>query len=41
MARCSIWPFQQYLAKKPDGYRPNHSCGIPYKFAVLYSAEEA
>jgi peptide-methionine (S)-S-oxide reductase len=22
---------QQYLAKNPDGYCPNHSCGIPYK----------
>jgi peptide-methionine (S)-S-oxide reductase len=25
---------QQYLAKNPDGYCPNHSCGIPYKSAV-------
>ena len=22
---------QAYLAKNPDGYCPNHSCGIPYK----------
>jgi peptide-methionine (S)-S-oxide reductase len=25
---------QQYLAKNPDGYCPNHSCGIPYKSPV-------
>ena len=25
---------QQYLAKNPDGYCPNHSCGIPYKSEV-------
>jgi peptide-methionine (S)-S-oxide reductase len=28
---------QQYLAKNPDGYCPNHSCGIPYRSAVSYS----
>src|ERR1035441_3639170 len=22
---------QQYLAKNPDGYCPDHSCGVPYK----------
>jgi peptide-methionine (S)-S-oxide reductase len=32
---------QQYLAKNPDGYCPNHSCGIPYKSAVLYAGEKA
>jgi peptide-methionine (S)-S-oxide reductase len=32
---------QQYLAKNPDGYCPNHSCGIPYKSAALYSGEKA
>ena len=32
---------QQYLAKNPDGYCPNHSCGIPYRSAVLYSGEKA
>jgi peptide-methionine (S)-S-oxide reductase len=32
---------QQYLAKNPDGYCPNHSCGIPYRSAVLYSGENA
>jgi hypothetical protein len=32
---------QQYLAKNPDGYCPNHSCGIPYKSAVFYSGENA
>src|ERR1700688_446477 len=26
---------QQYLAKNPDGYCPDHSCGIPYKSPVL------
>jgi peptide-methionine (S)-S-oxide reductase len=25
---------QQYLAKNPNGYCPNHSCGIPYKSPV-------
>jgi len=25
---------QQYLAKNPGGYCPNHSCGIPYKSPV-------
>ena len=25
---------QQYLAKNPDGYCPDHSCGIPYKSPV-------
>jgi peptide-methionine (S)-S-oxide reductase len=32
---------QQYLAKNPDGYCPNHSCGIPYRSAVLYSGAKA
>jgi peptide-methionine (S)-S-oxide reductase len=32
---------QQYLAKNPDGYCPNHSCGIPYKSAASYSGEKA
>jgi peptide-methionine (S)-S-oxide reductase len=32
---------QQYLAKNPDGYCPNHSCGIPYKSAVSHSGEKA
>ena len=32
---------QQYLAKNPDGYCPNHSCGIPYRSVVLYSGEKA
>ena len=32
---------QQYLAKNPDGYCPNHSCGIPYRSAVSYSGEKA
>src|SRR5580658_873728 len=30
---------QQYLAKNPDGYCPNHSCGIPYRSAVSYSGQ--
>jgi peptide-methionine (S)-S-oxide reductase len=29
---------QQYLAKNPDGYCPNHSCGIPYKSPVSVPA---
>jgi peptide-methionine (S)-S-oxide reductase len=32
---------QQYLAKNPDGYCPNHSCGIPYKSAELDAGEKA
>jgi peptide-methionine (S)-S-oxide reductase len=32
---------QQYLAKNPDGYCPNHSCGIPYKSPELEVGEKA
>jgi peptide-methionine (S)-S-oxide reductase len=32
---------QQYLAKNPDGYCPDHSCKIPYKSPVLAAAEKA
>ena len=32
---------QQYLAKNPDGYCPDHSCGIPYKSPVSAAAEKA
>jgi len=32
---------QQYLAKNPDGYCPDHSCGIPYKSPVLQVGEKA
>jgi peptide-methionine (S)-S-oxide reductase len=32
---------QQYLSKNPDGYCPDHSCGIPYKPAVLAEGERA
>ena len=32
---------QQYLAKNPDGYCPNHSCGIPYRSAMSYSGAKA
>jgi peptide-methionine (S)-S-oxide reductase len=32
---------QQYLAKNPGGYCPNHSCGIPYKSPVLAVGEKA
>jgi len=32
---------QQYLAKNPDGYCPNHSCGISYRSAVSYSGAKA
>ncbi len=31
---------QQYLAKNPDGYCPDHSCGIPYKSPVLAVGEK-
>jgi peptide-methionine (S)-S-oxide reductase len=32
---------QQYLAKNPDGYCPDHSCGVPYKSPVLAKGEKA
>jgi peptide-methionine (S)-S-oxide reductase len=32
---------QQYLAKNPDGYCPDHACGIPYKSPVLAVGERA
>ena len=32
---------QQYLAKNPGGYCPDHSCGIPYKAPVLAVKEKA
>jgi peptide-methionine (S)-S-oxide reductase len=32
---------QQYLAKNPDGYCPNHSCGIPYNSPVRTVREKA
>jgi peptide-methionine (S)-S-oxide reductase len=32
---------QQYLAKNPGGYCPDHSCGIPYKSPVLAVGEKA
>ena len=32
---------QQYLAKNPGGYCPDHSCGIPYKSPVLAVKEKA
>jgi peptide-methionine (S)-S-oxide reductase len=32
---------QQYLAKNPDGYCPDHSCGVPYKAAGLHVGEKA
>ena len=32
---------QQYLAKNPGGYCPDHSCGIPYKAPVLAVGEKA
>jgi peptide-methionine (S)-S-oxide reductase len=32
---------QQYLAKNPGGYCPDHSCGIPYKSPVSALAEKA
>ena len=32
---------QQYLAKNPDGYCPDHSCGVPYKSPVSAVGEKA
>jgi peptide-methionine (S)-S-oxide reductase len=32
---------QQYLAKNPDGYCPDHSCGVTFKSAELAKAERA
>jgi peptide-methionine (S)-S-oxide reductase len=32
---------QQYLAKNPHGYCPDHSCGIPYRPAVSAAREKA
>jgi peptide-methionine (S)-S-oxide reductase len=29
---------QQYLAKNPDGYCPNHACGVPYRSPVSAAA---
>ncbi|HTT05238.1 MAG TPA: peptide-methionine (S)-S-oxide reductase MsrA [Steroidobacteraceae bacterium] len=32
---------QQYLAKNPDGYCPDHSCGVTFKSAELPVGEKA
>jgi peptide-methionine (S)-S-oxide reductase len=32
---------QQYLAKNPDGYCPNHSCGVSFDSAGLQVGEKA
>jgi peptide methionine sulfoxide reductase MsrA len=32
---------QQYLAKNPGGYCPDHSCGIPYKSPVIAEGQKA
>ena len=32
---------QQYLAKNPGGYCPDHSCGVPFKLAELKVGEKA
>src|ERR1039457_617972 len=32
---------QQYLAKNPDGYCPDHSCGVPFKSAELHVGMKA
>jgi peptide-methionine (S)-S-oxide reductase len=32
---------QQYLAKNPDGYCPDHSCGVSFKSAELHMGEKA
>jgi len=32
---------QQYLAKNPGGYCPNHSCGVSFDSAKLQVGEKA
>jgi peptide-methionine (S)-S-oxide reductase len=32
---------QQYLAKNPGGYCPDHSCGVTFKSAELQVGEKA
>jgi len=32
---------QQYLAKNPGGYCPNHSCGVPFKSAEVPVGQKA
>jgi peptide-methionine (S)-S-oxide reductase len=32
---------QQYLAKNPDGYCPDHSCGVSFKSAELREGQKA
>jgi peptide-methionine (S)-S-oxide reductase len=32
---------QQYLAKNPDGYCPDHSCGVTFESADLQAGEKA
>jgi peptide methionine sulfoxide reductase MsrA len=32
---------QQYLAKNPGGYCPDHSCGVAFKSAELRVGEKA
>jgi hypothetical protein len=32
---------QQYLAKNPGGYCPDHSCGVAFKSAELQVGEKA
>ena len=32
---------QQYLAKNPDGYCPDHSCGVSFKSAELQEGQKA
>ena len=32
---------QQYLAKNPGGYCPDHSCGVSFKSAELQVGEKA
>ena len=40
LKRFSADYHQQYLAKNPDGYCPDHSCGIPYNSAELPVGEK-
>jgi peptide methionine sulfoxide reductase MsrA len=38
--RFRAYYHQQYLEKNPDGYCPDHSCGIPYKSPQLEVGEK-
>ena len=39
--RPGTYYHQQYLAKNPRGYCPDHSCGVSFKSAELRVGEKA